>query len=97
MKVLTLCISILFLLSGLVTAVSAAEENRQSGVETSTEHKSEEGLEHGKAYASSKEKKVKEEDADDEEAADVEDEDEDEDDDSGKGKNDKEDKAKGKK
>ena len=97
MKVLTLCISILFLLSGLVTAVSAAEENRQSGVETSTEHKSEEGLEHGKAYAGSKEKKVKEEDADDEEAADVEDEDEDEDDDSGKGKNDKEDKAKGKK
>ena len=92
MKILTLCISILFLLSGLVTAVSAAEGNRKSGVETSTEHKSGEGLEHGKAVAGSKEKAAEEEDADDEEAADVEDEE----DDSGVGNSDHEDKAKGK-
>ena len=93
MKILALCISILFLLSGLVTAVDAAEENRQSGVETSTEHKNEAGLEHGKAYAGSKEKTVEEEEADDEEAADIEDEE----DDSGMGNSDQENKGKGKK
>lgn len=93
MKILTLCIFTLFMLSGLVTTVDAKEENRQSGVETSAEHKSEKGLEYGKAYAGSKEKKVKDEEADDEEAADVEDNE----DDSDKGKSDKEDKTKGKK
>jgi hypothetical protein len=82
MRILTLCFCMLFLLFGLATAVNAKEEKQHSGVETSAEHKSEQGLEHGKAYAGSKEKKAKEA------------EDEDEDDDNGKDKKDKEDKTK---
>lgn len=74
MRLLTICITILFLLSGLVVTASAKEDKKHSGVETSAEHKSEQGLEHGEAYAGSKEKKVKEKDAEEED-----DEDEDED------------------
>ena len=88
MSILIKCICVLFLLSGLVTAASAKEENRQSGVETSAEHKSDQGLEHGEAYAGSKEKKAQEE-ADDEE--------EDEEAVSGNGDDEEEDKTKGKK
>jgi hypothetical protein len=89
MKLLTICITILFLLSGFVITVSAKDDKQHSGVETSTEHKSEQGLEHGEAYAGSKEKKAQDEEADDEE--------EDEEAVSGNGNDDKEDKTKGKK
>lgn len=94
MRILTLCFCMLFMLSGLTTAVNAKEEKRHSGDETSAEQKSEQGLEHGKAYAGSKEKKAKEADVEDEDENENEDDDEDEDDDNGKGKKDKEDKTK---
>jgi hypothetical protein len=48
------------MLSGFNTLVFADEENRQSGPEVSGEHQSEQGAEHGQAYAGSKEKKDKE-------------------------------------
>ena len=80
MRLLTICITILFLLSGLVFTASAKEDKQHSGVETSAEHKSEQGLEHGEAYAGSKEKKVKDKDADED------DEEEDEEDNKQKGK-----------
>jgi hypothetical protein len=51
-------------LFGLQTTASAAEDKRHSGVETSAEHKSDAGLEHGEAYAGSKEKKDKDNDED---------------------------------
>jgi hypothetical protein len=55
-----LVISILIFSFCLSSSVFAKEENRQSGIETSEEHKSEQGLEKGKAYAGSKEKDTKE-------------------------------------
>jgi len=102
MRILSMTISLLFLLAGLVATVNAGEEKRHSGVETSAEHKSEQGLEHGKAYAGTKEKKVKEEGAteedeaaDDEEATgDEEATDEEGDDGKGKGKTEKSEKGK---
>ena len=48
---------LLLLVFGWGVGAYGDEEHKQSGVEVSTEHKSEEGLEHGKAYAGSKEKK----------------------------------------
>ena len=56
MKILNLCICTFFLLSGFASSALAAEDKRHSGVETSAEQKSEEGLEHGKDYAGSQEK-----------------------------------------
>lgn len=85
MRLLTICITILFLLSGVVSTASAKEDKKHSGVETSAEHQSEQGLEHGEAYAGSKEKKVKETDAD-EEDEDESDDDEDENEDKSKKK-----------
>ena len=81
-----LVISLAALSFFLSTTLFAKEENRQSGVETSAEHKSEQGLEKGKAYAGTKEvtdkegkekkeKKVKGKKKDDENA-DEEDDDE---------------------
>ncbi|MGH8119135.1 MAG: hypothetical protein ACRESK_00815, partial [Gammaproteobacteria bacterium] len=115
MRILTRCICTLFLLSGFAGIVAAkdekaqggsetAVEKRHSGVETSAEHKSEEGLEHGKAYAGSKEKKVKEKGAKaDEESGDDEESEDDEgsaedngDDDKGKDKTKSEKSDKGK-
>ncbi len=55
-------ILIIFLLSAILPINSVAEDKEKtSGVESSAEHKSEQGLEHGKAYAGTKEKKEKEE------------------------------------
>jgi hypothetical protein len=51
-------------LFGINTGASAADDKRHSGVETSAEHKSDAGLEHGEAYAGSKEKKDKDNDED---------------------------------
>src|SRR4030067_2809209 len=53
-------LSILILSFGLSSSLLAKEENRQSGIETSEEHKSEQGLEKGKAYAGTKEVTEKE-------------------------------------
>ena len=80
-----LVISLAVLSFFLSTTLSAKEENRQSGVETSAEHKSEQGLEKGKAYAGTKEvtdkedkekkeKKVKGKKKDDENADEEDDE-----------------------
>lgn len=55
-KLLTVILMVCLILCGFTA--SAADDNRQSGAETSIEHKSEEGAEHGKAYAGSKEKKI---------------------------------------
>ena len=54
-------IFITLFLFGINTGTIAAEDKRQSGVDTSVEQKSESGLEHGEAYAGSKEKEEKEE------------------------------------
>ena len=48
------------MLLGINTNTVAAEDRQHSGVDTSAEHKSESGLEHGEAYAGSKEKEDKE-------------------------------------
>jgi hypothetical protein len=53
---------LLIFLLGLYSAAFADEEEKSPpGVEVSREHKSDQGLEHGKAYAGSKEKKEKKE------------------------------------
>ena len=87
-RLLVLSVAVLsFLLSA---TLFAKEENRQSGVETSAEHKSEQGLEKGKAYAGTKEvtdkedkekkdKKMKGKNKDDEEVDDEEDDESDDD------------------
>lgn len=55
-------ILIIFLLSAILPINSVAKDKEKtSGVESSAEYKSEQGLEHGKAYAGTKEKKEKEE------------------------------------
>ena len=54
----SLFIKILIFSFGLSTSVFAADTGK--GTETSAEQKSEQGLEHGEAYAGTKEKKVKE-------------------------------------
>jgi hypothetical protein len=51
--------SLLIFLSGSLTIVYADDADGNKGVEISTEHKSEQGLEHGKAYAGDKDKKEK--------------------------------------
>ena len=57
-----LLILTLFLLSASLPINSVAKDKEKtSGVDTSVEHKSEQGLEQGKAYAGTKEKKEKEE------------------------------------
>jgi hypothetical protein len=61
MKNLLTAFSIVLMITAFSQPLFAGEENRQSGVEVSTEHKSEQGAEHGKAYAGSKEKEDKEE------------------------------------
>lgn len=53
-----------------MVAANAKEDKQHSGVETSAEHKSEQGLEHGEAYAGSNEKNEKDTDAEEEEAED---------------------------
>lgn len=68
MKKLFLALLSLFFTSFLIFNVIAAEEDRHGGVETSAEHKSDQGLEQGKAYAGSKEKKSKD-DSDEDESA----------------------------
>jgi len=52
-----LIISILIFSFGLSTSVFAGEKGKQKGPDTSVEHKSEQGIEHGEAYAGTKEKK----------------------------------------
>ena len=55
-------ILIIFLLSAILPINSVAKDKEKtSGVESSAEYKSEQGLEHGKAYAGTKEKKEKKE------------------------------------
>jgi hypothetical protein len=54
-----LIISILIFSFGLSTSVFAEDKGKHKGPEISVEHKSEQGLEHGKAYAGTKEKKDK--------------------------------------
>jgi len=49
----------LVLAFGLSTSVLAKDKGKHKGPEISAEHKSEQGLEHGKAYAGTKEKKEK--------------------------------------
>jgi len=54
---------------GLFLIAYADEDSKHSGVETSAEHQSEQGAEHGTAYAGTKEKKkdvVEEEDEEEE-------------------------------
>lgn len=60
MKNILAVFSIIIMLSGFNIPVFADEDNRQSGSEVSGEHKSEQGAEHGEAYAGSKEKQEKE-------------------------------------
>ena len=60
MKTLLSVLYVILMLSGFNTLVFADEENRQSGPEVSGEHQSEQGAEHGQAYAGSKEKNEKE-------------------------------------
>jgi hypothetical protein len=60
MKTLLSVLSVILMLSGFNTLVFADKENRQSGTEVSGEHKSEQGAEHGQAYAGSKEKNEEE-------------------------------------
>jgi len=60
MKTLLSVLYVILMLSGFNTLVFAGEENRQSGPEVSGEHQSEQGAEHGQAYAGSKEKNEKE-------------------------------------
>jgi len=55
----SLFIKILIFSFGLSTSVFAADTGKHKGPETSAEHKSEQGLEHGDAYAGTKEKKEK--------------------------------------
>jgi len=55
----SLIIIMLVLAFGLSTSVLAKDKGKHKGPEISAEHKSEQGLEHGKAYAGTKEKKEK--------------------------------------
>ena len=55
----SLIIIILVLSFGLSTSVLAEDKGKHKGPEISAEHKSEQGLEHGKAYAGTKEKREK--------------------------------------
>ena len=55
----SLITKILIFSFGLSTSVFAGDTGKHKGPETSAEHKSEQGLEHGKAYAGTKEKKEK--------------------------------------
>ncbi len=55
----SLIIIMLVLAFGLSTSVLAEDKGKHKGPEISAEHKSEQGLEHGKAYAGTKEKKEK--------------------------------------
>jgi len=55
----SLIIIMLVLAYGLSTSVLAKDKGKHKGPEISAEHKSEQGLEHGKAYAGTKEKKEK--------------------------------------
>ena len=52
----SLITKILIFSFGLSTSVFAGDAGKQKGPETSVEQKSEQGLEHGEAYAGSKEK-----------------------------------------
>ena len=51
--------SLLLFIFGTLTSVYADDDDRNKGVEISTEQKSDQGLEHGKAYAGDKEQKEK--------------------------------------
>ena len=55
----SLITKILIFSFGLSTSVFAGDTGKHKGPETSAEHKSEQGLEHGKAYAGTKEKREK--------------------------------------
>ena len=55
----SLIIIMLVLAFGISTSVLAKDKGKHKGPEISAEHKSEQGLEHGKAYAGTKEKKEK--------------------------------------
>ena len=55
----SLITKILIFSFGLSTSVFAGDAGKQKGPETSAEQKSEQGLEHGEAYAGDKEKKEK--------------------------------------
>ena len=55
----SLITKILIFSFGLSTSVFAGDTGKHKGPETSAEQKSEQGLEHGEAYAGSKEKKEK--------------------------------------
>jgi len=55
----SLITKILIFSFGLSTSVFAGDTGKHKGPETSVEQKSEQGLEHGEAYAGSKEKKEK--------------------------------------
>ena len=55
----SLIIEILIFSFGLSTSVFAGDTGKHKGPETSAEQKSEQGLEHGEAYAGTKEKKEK--------------------------------------
>jgi len=52
----SIIIIMLVLSFGLSTSVLAEDKGKHKGPEISAEHKSEQGLEHGKAYAGTKEK-----------------------------------------
>ena len=55
----SLFIKILIFSFGLSTSVFAGDTGKHKGPETSAEQKSEQGLEHGEAYAGTKEKEEK--------------------------------------
>jgi len=55
----SLFIIMLVLSFGLSTSVLAEDKGKHKGPKISAEHKSEQGLEHGKAYAGTKEKREK--------------------------------------
>jgi len=59
LKILAIVIALSFSVSGY--AKDKNEKGQHKGPDTSVEHKSEAGLEHGEAYAGTKEKKEKEE------------------------------------